>query len=167
MSDKCVERFYAVKGRFVFHRLQCRFISECDKSRLTEVSDYGSGIIMGMTPCNCCRPKVSGAGKLDIDSAESFCKKHGMICSYDGGSIVITTCAAKWRIYRAGGVLLLHHEKWTLRAAKYGKRAGFIIRDKEFSDISEAVFYAYCHDKRYRKPQCNADVITDIILITN
>lgn len=154
--------FYAVKGRLVFHRPQCRFISAYDQSRLTEVSDYGSGIIMGMTPCNCCRPQVIGGGKLDIATAESFCKKHGMVCSSDGGGIVITTCAAQWKIYRAGSRLFLHHEKWIFRAAKHGKRAGFMIRDKEFSDISEAVFYAYCHDKRYLKSRSNTDTISDI-----
>ena len=111
--------FYAVKGRLVFHRPQCRFISAYDQSRLTKVSDYGSGI-------------------------------------------VITTCAALWRIYRSGSKLFLHHEKWTFRAAKYSKCAGFIIRDKEFSDISEAVFYAYCHDKRYLKSRSNTDTISDI-----
>lgn len=162
MSDKCSEKYYAVKGRLVFHRPQCRFISAYDPSRLTEVADYGSGIILGMTPCNCCRPQVSGGAVLDVAAAESFCKKHGMVCSSGGGGIVITTCAALWRIYRSGSKLFLHHEKWTFRAAKYGKRAGFMIRDKEFSDIADALFYAYCHDKRYRNALSNADAISDI-----
>lgn len=162
MSEKCSEKYYAVKGRLVFHRPQCRFISAYDPGRLTEVYDYGSGIILGMTPCNCCRPQVSGGAVLDVATAESFCKKHGMMCSSDGGGIVITTCAALWRIYRSGSKLFLHHEKWTFRAAKYGKRAGFMIRDKEFSDIADALFYAYCHDKRYRNTRRNADAISDI-----
>ena len=162
MSDKCSEKYYAVKGRPVFHRPECRFISGYDKCRLTEVAVYGRGIIMGMTPCNRCRPRADSTSAADISGVEAFCRKHGIVCLPDSGSIVIITCAARWRIYPANGIFVLHHEIWTFRGGKFGKRAGFIVRDKEFDDITEAVFYAYCHDKRYRRPQSAAEKSADM-----
>lgn len=64
--------FYAVKGRLVFHRPQCRFISAYDQSRLTKVSDYGSGIVI--TTCAAYIPlrqqALSASRKMDFQSGK-------------------------------------------------------------------------------------------------
>lgn len=144
--------FFAVKNRAVFHRHDCRFISGKAESELVGLCDYDEGRLMGMTPCNCCCPEREEhlqERRWDRPAIESLCEKLGICCDVSEGSVSIITGAARWCFYRSKENIVLHHESWLYKNRKYGKRAGFEIRDKLFSEPLEAVFYVYCHDKRY------------------
>lgn len=144
--------FYAVKNRAVFHRPGCRFISDKSANELVGLFDYDEGRMMGMTPCNCCAPqreKQRGDCGWDTSAIESLCERLGFGCRAGEKIVSITTGAAEWRFYRSEENIVLHHESWIYKNRGYGKRAGFEIRDKVFSEPLEAVFYIYCHDKRY------------------
>ncbi|MGN0639264.1 MAG: hypothetical protein ACI4J0_12905 [Huintestinicola sp.] len=144
--------FFAVKNRAVFHRPECRFISGKSPKELMGLFDYDEGRMMGMTPCNCCAPQRearSEGRRWDALAIESLCERLGIGCDVGEKAVCITTGAAEWRVYPGSDKIVLHHESWLYKNRKYGKRAGFEIRDKLFAEPLEAVFYVYCHDKRY------------------
>lgn len=144
--------FYAVKNRAVFHRPDCRFISGRSANELVGLYDYDQGLLMGMTPCNCCVPRRENLPEdsgWDTDAIERLCEKLDIRCDIKDKNVCITTGAAEWRFYRSKENIVLHHESWLYKNRKYGKWAGFDIRDKVFAEPLEAVFYIYCHDKRY------------------
>ena len=149
--------FYAVKNRAVFHRPGCRFVSGKASNELVGLYDYDEGRMMGMTPCNRCNPCAEGMpeGGWDTSAIESLCQRLGIGCRAGEKTVSITTGAGEWRFYRSEENIILHHEGWLYKNRKYGKRAGFEIRDKVFPEPLEAVFYVYCHDKRYMGAECS------------
>lgn len=150
--------FYAVKNRAVFHSHGCRFISGKSPKELVGLYGYDQARMMGMTPCNCCAPqreKQSGERGWDASAIESLCDRLGIGCAVGEKAVSITTGAGEWLFYRSEENIILHHEGWLYKNRKYGKRAGFEIRDKVFAEPLEAVFYVYCHDKRYMGAEKN------------
>lgn len=142
--------FFAVKNRVVFHRPGCRFISGKSAKELVGLFDYDEGRMMGMTPCNCCAPqREKQPYEWDTRAIESLCERLGIGCDVGEKAVSITTAVAQWRFYCSKENIVLHHESWLYKNRKYGKWAGFEIRDKVFPEPLEAVFYVYCHDKRY------------------
>lgn len=155
--------FLAVKGRTVFHRPECRFVSGRAADGLTGYYDYLHASMSGLTPCKCCRPQKEKKkpslsqpkpDKWDTENIRQYCESLELKCVVYDKIIYIYTGAAEWYFMRNKDKIVLHHENW-LRKKKYAKwEDGFHVQEKRFTDPKEAIFYIYCHDKKLMNAKC-------------
>ena len=162
--------FLAVKGRTVFHRPECRFVAGRAADELTGYYDHLHAKMSGLTPCKCCRPekekpKYSQSkpkspqaqlkpDKWDTDNIRQYCESLELKCQVYDKIIYIFTGAAEWYFKRNSDKIVLHHENW-LRKKNYAKwEDGFHVQEKRFTDPKEAIYYIYCHDKKFMRKKC-------------
>lgn len=164
-------RFLAVKGRTVFHRPECRFVSGRSADSLMGYYDALHAEMSGLIPCKCCRPekkkpkcspakqKSSSAqpkpDKWDTDNIMEYCESLELDCRVYDKVIYIYTGAAELYFKRNKDKIILHHENWLYKKKRSSKWADdFHIQEKQFTDPKEAIFYIYCHDKKLIRSKC-------------
>lgn len=162
--------FFAVKGRAVFHRPECRFVSGRSDDTLTGFYDYLHAQMSGLSPCKCCRPQkekpkhylsqpkpslpLPKPEKWNDEDIIRYCESLELKCRVYEKIIYIYTGAAEWYFKRNKDKIVLHHENrlHKKRNAKWAEE--FHIQDKVFTEPRAAIFYIYCHDKRYIRKKC-------------
>lgn len=162
--------FLAVNGRTVFHRPDCRFVSGRAVFELTGYYDYFHAKMSGLAPCKCCRPEKEKPkynsdkpkpsvsqqkpDKWDTENIRQYCESLQLSCRVYDKIIYIFTGAAEWYFMRNKDKIVLHHENWLYKnnCSKWGY--GFHVQEKRFTDPKEAIFYIYCHDKKYMRARC-------------
>lgn len=160
--------FLAVKGRTVFHRPECRFVSGRADNELVGFYDHLHASMSGLAPCKCCRPEKEKhsqpkpktsetqpkTDKWDTENIRQYCESLEMKCKVYDKIIYIYTGAAEWYFMRNKDKIVLHHENW-LRKKNYAKWEDcFHVQEKRFTDPKEAIYYIYCHDKKLMRTRC-------------
>ncbi|MBP1545805.1 MAG: hypothetical protein J6A37_04290 [Oscillospiraceae bacterium] len=162
--------YFAVKGRAVFHRAGCRFVSKKDPIQLVGFSRCEQADSMGLVPCKCCKPsdeKITSDVKKskpqkkaaptaadkniwDISRITQYCESLNIKCTVYDKIIYLFTGAAEWYFYRNKAEIVLHHENRLRKHNRKNKwQSGFHIQEKRFTKPTDAIYYIYCHDRKF------------------
>lgn len=162
--------FLALKGRTVFHRPECRFVSGRADNELVGFYDHLHASMSGLTPCKCCRPEKKKHSQPESKTAETqpkedkwdtenimqYCESLQLSCRVYDKIIYIFTGAAEWYFMRNKDKIVLHHENWLYKNNRSKWGYGFHVQEKRFTDPKEAIYYIYCHDKKFMRKKCKA-----------